>query len=899
MSVRVRCSAAPSLKKSLVGLGERAVGGFVWRSPLLVLASRRNRNRNVAVCFWGVLNGGGSSGRSRSGFSSRLRKKIALPVDYYLLLGLNPPPASSSPGDSSFAELVQKAYAQLVDDAASPSTSGAASVAEDDADAADDDNDNTTTDDDDASSPAEIVGFSEHAVAFRNALLKQARDTLLDEELREAYLAAVKARQEDERSTTGNDDRDQQTTTSTTTGGVLLDVNWDDVPGALCALQEVGCMDDVQTHGRAYLYGAPGLEPAAKSDPGRRDAALALALVYCERSRDSLQATPPRVADGCRKLEEALRVLQEEGGDDLAPALQLQVYELLNRNLVRYVLELLALPLDDSHQRERREGLRSLRRVVWGTGLDFANAAKPEQGPNARLVDFLRAASKHMTTYELMALYSEASESRPLPRQLSVIFARAYLARGWVDRRPSLIREAMELCAVAGDDDTGAAIGRATAALLLGQPEDALERLKGAELSVRRVLRQADANAGDEGALQAVCALCQGHLMRDVLPAFRDTFYATQMVNSRGDDADEEGGESRPVAATRAVPEEDSRLEEGGLVPPGSLDDWFADPHVRWFCRREEDVVLPIPARLSRLLGDSVSMPRAAYRAIVSGSDDATQRYLAAGTPAPPDAREDAAAAAAAVAPDAPAPADEMRARALGQAMLLVGAAVLAGLKFDVVPRAMQFMDEVTRKPGTSSTWRSATASQNAARAELSVKGRSEQAKQATTEKSVKGRSEQAKQAETEKSVKGRSEQAKQATLTKMQAHEVIESWQKIKNEALGPKHSIARLDEILEGPMKEHWRARAKHVRNMGWRWDYSLLSLTIEGVELNSKFDRAVVLASIDESAVLREGAAPKTNGRQSDERADSYNSSYRVRYELLRTKGKWKICGGRVLY
>jgi len=503
-------------------------------------------------------------------------------------------------------------------------------------------------------------------------------------------------------------------------------------------------------------------------------------------------------------------------------------------------------------------------------------------------VDFLRAASKHMTTYELMALYSEASESRPLPRQLSVIFARAYLARGWVDRRPSLIREAMELCAVAGDDDTGAAIGHATAALLLGQPEDALERLKGAELSVRRVLRQADANAGDEGALQAVCALCQGHLMRYVLPAFRDTFYATQM--SRGDDADGEGGESRPVAATRAVPEEDSRLEEEARSPPGSLDDWFADPHVRWFCRREEDVVLPIPARLSRLLGDSVSMPRAAYRAIVSGSDDATQRYLAAGTPAPPDAREDAAAAAAAVAPDAPAPADEMRARRLGQAMLFVGAAVLAGLKFDVVPRAMQFMDEVTRKPGTSSTWRSATASQNAARAEKTVKGRSEQAKQATTEKSVKGRSEQAKQATIATS---------KTPLTKMQAHEVIASWQKIKNEALGPKHSIAKLDDILEGPMKEHWRARAKHVRNMGWRWDYSLLSLTIEGVELNAKFDRAVVLASIDESAVLREGAAPKTNGRQSDERADSYNSSYRVRYELLRTKGKWKICGGRVLY
>ena len=141
--------------------------------------------------------------------------------------------------------------------------------------------------------------------------------------------------------------------------------------------------------------------------------------------------------------------------------------------------------------------------------------------------------------------------------------------------------------------------------------------------------------------------------------------------------------------------------------------------------------------------------------------------------------------------------------------------------------------------------------------------------------------------------------------LTKMQAHEVIEMWQKIKNEALGPKHSIAKLDEILDGPMKEHWRARARHVRNMGWRWDYSLLSLTIEGVELNARGDRAVVLASIDESAVLREGGAPKAQDLGDEERADSYNSSYQVRYELVKNDKPsklglgWKISGGRVLY
>ena len=801
------------------------------------------------------------------------RRAIALPIDYHVLLGV---PPGADDGE------IKGAYEQLVD---------AAQAAEN-----------------------KTVGFSEEALAFRAALLKQAKDTLLDDELRDAYEAALATRREEreqgDAATVAAAASQVRLAPPVDSPGVLLDVAWDDVPGALCALQEVGCMDEVQMHGRAFLYGAPGVEPATLRHPGRRDAALALALVYCERSRDALQASPPRVADGCRKLEQALRVLQEEGGDELAPELQVQVYELLNRNLVRYVLELLALPLGPAHVRERHEGLRSLRRVVWGDAGDGGSLAGADPAaPSARLVDFLRSAARHLTSYELMALFGEASETRPLPRELSVTFARAYLARGWVDRRPSLIREAMELCAVGEADENGAALGWSTAALLLGRAEDAVVRLQNTrDTSVRRVLRHADIRGeGDEGALQAVCAICQGHIARDVLPAFRDTAHAVAAMSpgqvaaeengaARGDETD--GDEvSRDKAAWRPElepAEVDDRLPASGVAPPASLDDWFADPHVRWACNREEDVVVPFFARIGRMLGDSVSMPRAAYRAWMSGPDEAAQQYIAAGTPAPPQAGEDVAAGTAAVAPDVPSPGSDQRARRAGQAMIVVGATVLVTLKLDLIGRAMRFAAEVTRQPGTGAAgaWRSPETSANAARATKAVKDA------AATGTAAKGDAAPAAPA-------GKQTKAAKPGLTKMQAHEVIEMWQKIKNEALGPKHSIAKLDEILDGPMKEHWRARARHVRNMGWRWDYSLLSLTIEGVELNARGDRAVVLASIDESAVLREGGAPKAQDLGDEERADSYNSSYQVRYELVKNDKPsklglgWKISGGRVLY
>ncbi|CAI5495480.1 unnamed protein product [Closterium sp. Naga37s-1] len=62
----------------------------------------------------------------------------------------------------------------------------------------------------------------------------------------------------------------------------------------------------------------------------------------------------------------------------------------------------------------------------------------------------------------------------------------------------------------------------------------------------------------------------------------------------------------------------------------------------------------------------------------------------------------------------------------------------------------------------------------------------------------------------------------------------VVRHWQEVKAAALGPSHWVDRLGEILEGPMLELWRNRAKEVENNGWFWVYSFLSLNGPMLEL-----------------------------------------------------------------
>lgn len=89
---------------------------------------------------------------------------------------------------------------------------------------------------------------------------------------------------------------------------------------------------------------------------------------------------------------------------------------------------------------------------------------------------------------------------------------------------------------------------------------------------------------------------------------------------------------------------------------------------------------------------------------------------------------------------------------------------------------------------------------------------------------------------------------------------------------------------------MLKVWTDRAAEIAAHGWFWNYSLANLNIDSVTVSLDGRRAVVEATLKESAQLTDVAHPENN--------DSYDSTYTTRYEMNCVKSGWRIVEGAVL-
>lgn len=118
--------------------------------------------------------------------------------------------------------------------------------------------------------------------------------------------------------------------------------------------------------------------------------------------------------------------MQEEGASNLAPDLQAQIDETLEEINPRYVLELLALPLDDEYRTRRREGLQGVRNILWAVGGGGATAIA---GGFTR-EDFMNDAFLQMTAVEQVRNLTYFLESPTI----SAILAGAISSKwGWFE----------------------------------------------------------------------------------------------------------------------------------------------------------------------------------------------------------------------------------------------------------------------------------------------------------------------------------------------------------------------------------------------------------------------------------------------------------------------------------
>lgn len=124
--------------------------------------------------------------------------------------------------------------------------------------------------------------------------------------------------------------------------------------------------------------------------------------------------------------------------------------------------------------------------------------------------------------------------------------------------------------------------------------------------------------------------------------------------------------------------------------------------------------------------------------------------------------------------------------------------------------------------------------------------------------------------------------------LNKVEAQDIIKTWLDIKAEAMGPRHNLQQLGSILAEPMLSAVSSEVKEASRSGWFWNIKPLRVRVESI--STKADGSLLaIALVDENADLW-----ATNGKK----GDSYKTSYKVEYTLVKEKQTWKISSALVV-
>ncbi|KAL2499417.1 Protein ACCUMULATION AND REPLICATION OF CHLOROPLASTS 6 [Abeliophyllum distichum] len=673
-------------------------------------------------------------------------------------------------------------------------------------------------------------GYSDEALISRRQILQAACETLANPSSRREYNQGLA---EDEYDT------------------ILSQVPWDKVPGALSALQEAGETDVVLQLGESLLK-----ERLPKSF--KQDVVLAMALAYVDLSRDAMALTPPDFIRGCDVLERALKLLQEEGASNLAPDLQAQIDETLEEINPRCVLELLALPLDDEFRAKRAEGLQGLRNILWAVGGGGAAAV----GGGYTRENFMNEAFLLMTAAEQVDLFAATPSNIPAESFEVYGVALALVSQAFISKKPHLIQDADNLFqqlqqtkvsargssssvyTVRGNREMDFALERGLCSLLVGEVDDCRtwlgldnENSPYRDPSIVTFVIEHSKDDNENDLLPGLCKLLETWLMEVVFPRFRET--------------------------------QEIRFK---------LVDYYDDPTVLRYLERLEGVggsPLAAAAAIARIGAEAtavldnvkVSAIQALQKVFPLGhgeknvrhyEENETKNYELPTTGGEPGGHDDQDDSTYMIGIPKRNGSDELQQQEIITdkikdatvkitcAGVAVGLLTLVGLKF--IP--YRYDSSIPRKDS------GAAMASDVVNVGASVAENSDEIPR----------------------------------MDARFAEILVRKWQNIKSQALGPDHFLGKLSEVLDGQMLKIWTDRAAEIAQHGWFWDYDLLNLTIESVTVSADGQRAIVEATLEESAQLTDVAHP--------EHDDSYNTTYTTRYEMSYGKSGWKIVEGAVL-
>lgn len=339
-------------------------------------------------------------------------------------------------------------------------------------------------------------------VATRRELIEQAYAVLREPEQRHAYDRHCR--------TVDPDDLIAQLDSDAT--APHLEISDQQFSGALLLLYELGNYTQVVKLGEQFLKGdAFDLNRPYTSSAAVADITLTVALAYLELGREEWQRHSYQAA--ASRLEAGLGVLQR---GNLFPDLQEQFQTELNRLRPYRILELLALPLSDSVNRQR--GILLLREMLSDRG---GIEGRHDDYSGLGVEDFLKfilQLRSHLTVAEQQELFER--ESRRPSAVATYLAVHALVARGMQELQPSYIRRAKDLLErLSPNQDIYLEL--ASCLLLLGQPAEALAALDQSQDQQSLAFIRRHSNDSSD-LLPGLYYYTEQWLREEIYPAFRD-----------------------------------------------------------------------------------------------------------------------------------------------------------------------------------------------------------------------------------------------------------------------------------------------------------------------------------------------------------------------------------------
>lgn len=710
--------------------------------------------------------------------------------------------------------------------------------------------------------------YSEAAIASRRHLLDEAYAVLSDVEQRKEYDARFLATTYELDAETAQALQGPEGEATELTDGPSIEIDDQHLVGALLILQELGEYELVLKLGRSYLSSDTlGLKQGRFGEPAiaRADILLTVARAQLELGREHWQQG--QYENAAASLQMGQELLQREGAFN---EVQAEILSDLHKLRPYRILELLALP--ETAREERQQGLQLLQAMLQARG-GIDGTGDDQSGLS--IDDFLRFIQQlrdYLTAAEQQVLF-EAEADRP-SAVATYLAVYALLGRGFAERQPALIRRAKRLLMRLGSRQD-VHLEQGVCALLLGQTEEASRALElSQEYEPLAFIREH--SQGSPDMLPGLCLYAERWLQSEVFQHFRDLaqdevslkdYFADQQVQSYLEALPSEAEEEvvpmprRSRAARSSVAETATPSMETVAAPAArsmpTATAAASSPPVG-----TEAGQTPPAVRVGRAAkgADAAAKPAAAASALAitrregalsvadSGSggrrrrEDRVRGQLENGYRVPD--LED-------LPPRRPG-SGSRRSPKIGPLLLLVTLAllVLGGTGW-AITRAVAWLGN--REPAASS----ANSEPLLVQLDRPI-------------------------LEFPPELQAASESP--ADLNADMAKAVINAWLAAKSSALGEEHSRDRLAQILVNPALAEWEQRAIAAERDGWHWKYQH-ELSVESVQVSpNDSNQASVEAQVREKADFYEQGTLNA--------ASSYDDNLRVRYDLVRQEGEWRI-------